>query len=72
MWYLFLDKSGDLGFNFDEKKPSRHLTISILAINNYETVKAIRKAAKNTLRRKVNRKKKRIVKELKDPEQAYS
>jgi len=65
MWHLFLDESGDLGFNFDEKKPSRYLTISILATSNHEIVKAIRKAVKNTLRRKVNRKKKRIVKELK-------
>jgi hypothetical protein len=65
MWHLFLDESGDLGFNFDEKKSSRFLTISILATNSHETVKAIRKAVKNTLRRKVNRRKKRIAKELK-------
>ena len=25
MWYLYLDESGDLGFDFVNKKPSRFL-----------------------------------------------
>jgi hypothetical protein len=59
MWHLFLDESGDLGFDFDEKDSSRFLTIAILATSHRETVKAIGCAVQKTLRRKVNSKKKR-------------
>lgn len=52
MWHLFLDESGDLGFNFDEKKPSRFLTIAILATNNRETVKDIPISCKNYITKK--------------------
>lgn len=30
MWYLYLDESGDLGFDFVNKKPSKFFTVSIL------------------------------------------
>ncbi len=32
MWYLYLDESGDLGFDFVNKKPSKFFTITILVI----------------------------------------
>lgn len=54
MWYLFLDESGDLGFDFD-KKTTRMFTICILATASLESYYAIRKAVEKTLRRKVNR-----------------
>lgn len=66
MWYLYLDESGDLGFDFVNKKPSKFFTITILATSSHEVDKALRKAVKKTLKRKLNHgKKKRIVQELK-------
>lgn len=58
MWYLYLDESGDLGFDFERKKPSEFFTITILATNHRETIKTIDLAVRKTLRRKVNKKKK--------------
>ena len=57
MWRLYLDESGDLGFDFKEKKPSKFLTIAILATSQRQTVQQIGWAVKRTLRKKVNGKK---------------
>ncbi|OGL45505.1 MAG: hypothetical protein A2W05_06335 [Candidatus Schekmanbacteria bacterium RBG_16_38_10] len=57
MWYLYLDESGDLGFDFVNKKPSKFFTISILAIKGQENNRLLIKAVKKTLRRKLNQKK---------------
>ena len=67
MWYLYLDESGDLGFDFVNKKPSKFFTISILAVSSIEENRKIIRAVKVTLRRKLNppKKRKRIVHELK-------
>ncbi len=54
MWYLFLDESGDLGFDFVNKRPSRYFTICVLATADPGCYHALRKAIKKTLRRKVN------------------
>ncbi len=62
MWYLYLDESGGLGFDFVNKKPSKFFTVAILVVrgeNNRKLVKAVR----ITLRRKFKNKKK--VEELK-------
>ena len=32
MWFLYLDESGDLGFDFFTKHPSHFLTVCILAV----------------------------------------
>lgn len=55
MWHLYLDESGDLGFDFQSKSPSKFLTIAVLATSQTETVKRIRTAVRRTLRNKVNR-----------------
>ncbi len=67
MWYLYLDESGDLGFDFVNKKPSKFFTISILAVSGVENNRKLTKGVKGTLRRKLNPKshRKRIVEELK-------
>ena len=67
MWYLYLDESGDLGFDFVNKKPSKFFTVAVLAIKGIENNRKIQKAVKITLRRKLNpkSKRKRIVEELK-------
>lgn len=67
MWYLYLDESGDLGFDFVNKKPSKFFTITILAVSCREANRQLIKAVKITLRRKLNKanNRKRIVQELK-------
>lgn len=56
MWYLYLDESGDLGFDFVNKRPSKFFTVAVLAIQG-ENNKKLLKAIKITLRRKFNIKK---------------
>ena len=70
MWHLYLDESGDLGFDFVNKKPSSHFTITILAVSDWGRNRAIIKAAIKTLRRKLNRGllKRRTIQELKGSE----
>ena len=64
--YIFLDESGDLGFDFLKSKTSENFTITLLVCDGEETHKAIQKAVKKTLKRKINSSnKKRIVYELK-------
>ena len=53
MLYLYLDESGDLGFDFVNKKPSGHFTISVLAIRGAENDKTLAKAVRAVIRRKV-------------------
>lgn len=67
MWYLYLDESGDLGFDFVNKKPSKFFTVTILALRGLESNRRLIKAVKVTLRRKLNprRRRKRITQELK-------
>jgi hypothetical protein len=55
MWRLFLDESGDLGFDFVNKRPSKFFTICVLAISDEGAYHGLRKAVKKTLARKVNR-----------------
>jgi len=67
MWYLYLDESGDLGFDFVNKKPSKFFTVTILALGSIEANRKLVKAVKVVLRRKLNPKgkRKRLVFELK-------
>jgi len=67
MWYLYLDESGDLGFDFVNKKPSKFFTVAVLATRGIDNNRKISKAVKIVLRRKLNpkSKRKRIVEELK-------
>lgn len=67
MWYLYLDESGDLGFDFFNKKPSRFFTVTVLALGSMAENRKLIKAVKVTLRRKLNPPKHRLrmVQELK-------
>lgn len=56
MWFLYLDESGDLGFDFVNRKPSRFFTITILAIRGPENNRLLIRAVKKTLTRKFGRK----------------
>ncbi|MBU6338953.1 MAG: DUF3800 domain-containing protein [Rickettsiales bacterium] len=65
MWHLYLDESGDLGFDFVNKKPSKFFTITILAISDDNRNKAIINATKKTIRKKLNPKNQNKIHELK-------
>lgn len=67
MLYSYLDESGDLGFDFVNKKPSKFFTITILVIRGNMEKRMLFKGVKKTLKRKLNPKgkRKRIVIELK-------
>jgi hypothetical protein len=65
MWYLYLDESGDLGFDFKYKNPSKYFTICILALNQRDSFKTIGKAVKKTLYKKLKKPKKSKIYELK-------
>jgi hypothetical protein len=56
MLYLYLDESGDLGFDFFAKRPSRFFTVTILVIKGVENNRALINAVKKTVRRKSYRK----------------
>lgn len=70
--YLFLDESGDLGFDFADKNPSRFLTITVLATEGRSNAQSIRNAVKKTLRRKVHRRKRDTQNELKGSQTSIS
>jgi hypothetical protein len=53
-WYLYLDESGDLGFDWSKKGTSRYFTICILAVRTATRNKTLSNAVKKTLRRKFN------------------
>ena len=67
MWYLYLDESGDLGFDFVNKKPSKFFTVTVLVLNSYEADRKLAKEVKKVLARKLNppKHRHRIVQELK-------
>ncbi len=67
MLYLYLDESGDLGFDFVNKKPSRFFTVCIVAIKGRKSRDRIVKMVRRTLRKKLNprNKRKRMLQELK-------
>jgi hypothetical protein len=55
MWFLYLDESGDLGFDFSTKHPSRFFTVCILVVQGIEQNRRILAAVKKTIRRKLSR-----------------
>jgi hypothetical protein len=63
--HIFIDESGDLGFNFNKLGTSKKFTIALLVCENDQTYKAIKKAVNQTLRRKITNKKRNGSNELK-------
>ncbi|MFZ3089012.1 MAG: DUF3800 domain-containing protein [Nitrospirota bacterium] len=55
MWFLYLDESGDLGFDFFAKKPSKFFTVTILAVCGIENNRRLMNAVKKTIKRKLPR-----------------
>lgn len=66
MVYLYLDESGDLGFDFVTKNPSRYFTVAILVMKGAENNRKIIKAVKKTVHRKLGTQKRNELKGAKD------
>lgn len=41
--YIFLDESGDLGFDFTNRRPSRFLIITMLTSSNSKLINKVRR-----------------------------
>lgn len=63
--YIFLDESGDLGFDLSKQGSSKYFTICLLSCENLSTMRAIKNAVRKTLKNKVNRKRKIPTDEIK-------
>lgn len=55
--FIYLDESGDLGFDFEKDGTSRWFIIALLVCDNSEVQKQIANAVRRTLKNKVNRRK---------------
>ncbi|MBM4055750.1 MAG: DUF3800 domain-containing protein [Planctomycetes bacterium] len=64
---IFLDESGDLGFDFRKRKTTKKFVITLLVCNSDAARKEFTKAVMRTLKNKLNQKKKnsRQITELK-------
>lgn len=56
--YIYLDESGDLGFDFTKQGTSRFFVITLLVIHSNEVNKKILKMVERTIKEKINRNKK--------------
>jgi hypothetical protein len=65
MLYLYLDESGDLGFDFVNKKPSAFFTICVLAIKGRENDRELANVVRAVISRKLRRRSKNNQTELK-------
>ncbi len=65
MLYLYLDESGDLGFDFVNKKPSAFFTICVLALKGRDDDRALTNAVRAVIGRKLRRQAKKTCAELK-------
>ena len=67
---IYLDESGDLGFDWAKAKTSRYFVITLLVCDGKHIQDGFRKAVRRTLMNKINhrRRNKRIVHELKGEE----
>jgi Protein of unknown function (DUF3800) len=54
---IYLDESGDLGFDFSKAKTSKKFVITLLVCQNRDIVDCFRKAVRRTLKNKLNHKK---------------
>ena len=50
---IYLDESGDLGFDFNNKGTPRYFIITLLVCRNKKTVEHVKNAVKKTLKNKL-------------------
>ena len=70
---IYLDESGDLGFDWSKAKTSRHFVITLLICDGKPIQDGFRKVVRRTLKNKINHRlsKKRMVHELKGEETRF-
>ena len=56
--FIYLDESGDLGFNFEKRKITKKFVITLLVCDSDVARKEFDKAVRRTLKNKLNRRKK--------------
>lgn len=70
---IFLDESGDLGFDFNKPRTSRTFVITLLVCDGREVSHGFKTAVRRTLKNKINRKKGTTpAKEVKGSDTIYS
>lgn len=52
---IYLDESGDLGFDFETKRPSAKFVITLLVCNNGAVTRGFKKAITRTIKNKLNK-----------------
>ena len=57
--YIFLDESGDLGFDFEKSKTTKQFVISLLVCEDKQAQDGFRRAVARTLKNKLNHRKNR-------------
>lgn len=65
MWWIYLDESGDLGFDFVNKKPSKYFTVCLIVLTDRNKHILIRNGVRKTLARKLNKPRKSKTHEIK-------
>lgn len=58
--FIYLDESGDLGFNFENKGTPRYFIITLLGCHNELTVNKIKSAVRRTIKNKLKTRKSNI------------
>jgi len=53
--FIYLDESGDLGFDFGKRKTTKKFVITLLVCQSQNTVKEFQKAVRRTVRNKINK-----------------
>ena len=53
---IYLDESGDLGFDFSKRKTSRKFVITVLVCDGADAIQGFRKAVRRSLKNKLNSK----------------
>jgi len=57
--YIYLDESGDLGFDFSKPATTNYFVVTVLGVRDNLTNRKIEKAIERTLKNKINRGRKR-------------
>ena len=63
--FIYLDESGDMGFNFDQRSPSKHFVITLLVCFDQNAENHIKRTVRKTLKNKLHTTKKKHTSELK-------
>ncbi len=63
--YIFLDESGDLGFDLSKTGTSKFFTMCMLVCDDVHIMRKVQKAVEKTLKNKINRKRNKPIHEIK-------